>query len=97
MGVRADMSFVFVFTECPPGHLLALRQWGFHIVSTVDCPGLEKVVDVKSYIRDKFAVVVGDKRLAEELRVGAVDVGELEEFLGWLSGEGARLFKAALQ
>jgi len=38
---RAVMSFVFVFTECPPGHLLALRQWGFHIVATVDCPGLE--------------------------------------------------------
>jgi len=55
------------------------------------------VVDVKSYIRDKFAVVVGDRGLAEELRVGALDVGELEEFLGRLSGEGARLFKAGLQ
>jgi hypothetical protein len=31
---------------------------------------VEHVVDVRSYIEGKFVIIVGDRKLAEELRVG---------------------------
>jgi hypothetical protein len=51
------------------------------------------VADVRSYIEGKFVIIVGDKELAEELRVGHATVAEAEEFLRWLSKEVPPVYK----
>jgi len=78
------VSVVFIFAECPPGELLGLRRFGYSLVSTVDCQDVEKVDDVEAYIRDKFAIVVGNTELAKRLDVGHMTWDEALEFLKWL-------------
>jgi hypothetical protein len=78
---------VFIFRDCPPPHLMALAEWGFSVASLSRCPGVEHVADVRSYIEGKFVIIVDNKELAEELRVGHATVAEVEEFLRWLSKE----------
>ena len=38
---------------------------------------MEHVADVRSYIEGKFVIIVGDMKLAEELRVGHATVAEV--------------------
>jgi hypothetical protein len=38
---------------------------------------VEHVADVRSYIEGKFVIIVGDRELAEELRVGYATVAEV--------------------
>ena len=38
---------------------------------------MEHAADVKSYIEGKFVIIVGDRKLAEELRVGHATVAEV--------------------
>ncbi len=38
---------------------------------------MEHVADVRSYIEGKFVIIVGDRKLAEELRVGHDTVAEV--------------------
>ena len=54
---------------------------------------MEHVADVKSYIEGRFVIIVDDKELAEELRVGHATVAETEEFLRWLSKEVPPVYK----
>ncbi|ABO08186.1 hypothetical protein [Pyrobaculum calidifontis] len=76
-----DASVVFIFAGCPPEELLELRRFGYLLVSTADCQGVEKAVDVKAYVRGKFAVVVGDAELAKRLDVGCMAWEEALDFL----------------
>jgi hypothetical protein len=84
---------VFIFKDCPPPHLLALAEWGFSLASLSRCPGVEHVADVRSYIEGKFVIIVGDRKLAEELRAGHATVAEVEKFLQWLSKEVPAVYK----
>ena len=84
---------VLIFRYCPPPHLLALAEWGFSVASLSRCPGVEHVVDVRSYIEGRFAIIVDDRELAEELGVGYATVVEAEEFLRWLSKEVPAVYK----
>jgi hypothetical protein len=88
---------VFIFRDCPPPHLLALAEWGFSVASLSRCPGVEHVADVRSYIEGKFVIIVGDRMLAEELRVGHATVAEVEKFLRWLSKEVPAVYKPYMQ
>jgi hypothetical protein len=88
---------VFIFRDCPPPHLLALAEWGFVVASLSRCPGVEHVADVRSYIEGKFVIIVGDRKLAEELRVGHATVAEVEKFLRWLSKEVPAVYKPYMQ
>jgi len=72
---------------------MALAKWGFSVASLSRCPGVEHVADVRSYIEGKFVIIVGDRKLAEELRVGHATVAEAEEFLLWLSKEVPAVYK----
>lgn len=54
---------------------------------------MEHVADVKSYIEGRFVIIVGDRKLAEELRVGHATVAEVEKFLRWLSKEVPPVYK----
>jgi len=83
------VDVVFLFTRCPPERVLALAKWGFRIVCTADCPGVEKVADLHAYIKQKFAIVVGDPELAKKLQVANFDEAEIEEFLSWLASQQA--------
>jgi len=83
------VNVVFLFTRCPPGRVLALAKWGYRIVCTADCPGVEKVSDPHAYIKQKFAIVVGDLELARRLQVANFDVAEIEELLSWLASQQA--------
>ncbi|ABO08729.1 hypothetical protein [Pyrobaculum calidifontis] len=83
------MDVVFLFTRCPPERALALAKWGFRIVCTADCPGVEKVADPHAYIKQKFAIVVGDPDLAKRLQVANFDEAEIEELLNWLASQQA--------
>ncbi len=87
---------VFIFRDCPPPHLMALAEWGFSVASLSRCPGVEHVAD-KSYIEGRFVIIVDDKELAEELRVGYATVAEVEKFLRWLSEEVPAVYKAYMQ
>ena len=78
------MSVVFIFAGCPPEELLELRRFGYLLVSTADCQGVEKVDDVEAYIQDKFALVVGSEELAKRLDVGHMSWDEALDFLRWL-------------
>ena len=84
---------VFIFGDCPPPHLKDLVMWGFSVASLSRCPGVEHVADVKSYIEGRFVIIVGDRKLAEELRVGHATVAEVEKFLRWLSKEVPPVYK----
>jgi hypothetical protein len=84
---------VFIFRGCPPPHLKDLVMWGFSVASLSRCPGVEHVADVKSYIEGRFVIIVGDRKLAEELRVGHATVAEVEKFLRWLSKEVPPVYK----
>jgi len=88
---------VFIFRDCPPPHLMALAEWGFSVASLSRCPGVEHVADVRSYIEGRFVIIVGDRKLAEELRVGHATVAEAEEFLRWLSKEMPAVYKPYMQ
>ena len=88
---------VVIFRHCPPPHLMALAKWGFAVASLSRCPGVEHVADVRSYIEGKFVIIVGDRKLAEELRVGHATVAEAEEFLRWLSREMPAVYKPYMQ
>jgi len=88
---------VFIFRDCPPPHLMALAEWGFSVASLCRCPGVEHVADVRSYIEGKFVIIVGDRELAEELRVGHATVAEVEKFLRWLSKEVPAVYKPYMQ
>jgi hypothetical protein len=88
---------VFIFRDCPPPHLKDLVMWGFVVASLSRCPGVEHVADVRSYIEGKFVIIVGDRRLAEELRVGHATVAEVEKFLRWLSKEVPAVYKPYMQ
>ncbi|MCC6036433.1 MAG: hypothetical protein LM559_05195 [Pyrobaculum sp.] len=88
---------VFIFRYCPPPHLMALAKWGFSVASLSRCPGVEHVADVKTYIERKFVIIVGDRRLAEELGVGHATVAEVEKFLRWLSKEVPAVYKPYMQ
>jgi len=57
-----------------PGELLELKRFGYLLASTADCQGVEEVDDVETYVRGRFAVVVGNAELAKR-RGGAHDVG----------------------
>lgn len=61
--------------------------------SLARCPGVEHVADIRSYIEGKFVVIVGDKKLAEELGVGHAAVAEVEKFLRQLSKEVPAVYK----
>jgi len=88
---------VFIFRDCLPLHLMALAEWGFVAASLASCPGVEHVTDVRSYIEGKFVVIVGDRKLAEELGVGHATVAEVEKFLRWLSKEVPAVYKPYMQ
>jgi hypothetical protein len=88
---------VFIFRDCPPPHLKALVMWGFSVASLSRCPGVEHVADVKSYIEGRFVIIVGDRKLAEELGVGYATVAEVEKFLRWLSKEVPVVYKPYMQ
>jgi len=75
------VDVVFIFASCPPGELLELRRLGYRLVSTAYCQGVERVDDVKAYVRDKFAVVVGDAGLAKRLDVAYMTWDEALDFL----------------
>jgi len=81
------MSVVFIFAGCPPSELLELRRLGYRLVTTADCQGVEKVDNVEAYIRDKFAVVLGDAGLAERLRVGHMTWEEALDFIRWIQSQ----------
>ena len=53
------------------------------------CPGVEKVADPHAYIKQKFAIVVGDPDLAKRLQVANFDEAEIEELLNWLASQQA--------
>jgi len=76
-----DVSVVFIFAECPPDELLELKRFGYLLASTAECHGVEKVADVEAYVRDKFAIVVGDAGLAKRLDVGHMAWDEALDFL----------------
>jgi len=76
---------------------MALAEWGFSVASLSRCPGVEHVADVKSYIEGRFVIIVGDRWLAEELRVGRATVAEVEKFLLWLSKEVPAVYKPYMQ
>ena len=84
---------VFIFGDCPPPHLKDLVMRGFSVASLSRCPGVEHVADVRSYIEGRFVIIVGDRKLAEELRVGHATVAEVEKFLRWLSKEVPPVYK----
>jgi hypothetical protein len=88
---------VFIFRDCPPPHLMALAEWGFSVASPSRCPGVEHVADVRSYIEGRVVIIVGDKKLAEELGVGHATVAEAEEFLRWLSKEVPAVYMPYMQ
>jgi hypothetical protein len=88
---------VFIFRNCPTPHLMALAEWGISVASLCRCPGVEHVADVRSYIEGKFVIIVGDRQLAEELRVGHATVAEVEKFLRWLSKEVPAVYKPYMQ
>jgi hypothetical protein len=88
---------VFIFMYCPPPHLMALVMWDFVVASLSRCPGVEHVADVRSYIEGKFVIIVGDRKLAEELRVGYATVAEVEKFLRWLSTKVPAVYKPYMQ
>ena len=88
-----SLPVVFIFRYCPPPHLMALAKWGFSVASLSRCPGVEHVADVRSYIEGRFVIIVGDRKLAEELGVGHATVAEAEEFLLWLSKEVPAVYK----
>jgi len=67
------------------------------VASLSRCPGVEHVADVRSYIKGKFVIIVGDRELAEELRVGHATVAEVEKFLRWLSKEVPAVYKPYMQ
>jgi len=50
----------------PAGELLELKCFDCLLVSAAACQGVERVDDTETYIRDKFAVVVGSKELARD-------------------------------
>ena len=50
---------------------------------------MEKVGDIETYVRDKFALVVGDAELAKRLRVDHMSWEEALEFLRWLRSTAA--------
>lgn len=77
----------FVFRDCPPAHLVQLRLWGVEVASLSDCPNVPRVGDFRSFIKDKFVIVVGDRRLAERFGVAHSSVREVEQFLKWLMKE----------
>jgi len=83
------VDVVLLFTKCPPERALALAKWGYRIVCTADCPGVEKVADPHAYIKQKFAIVVGDPELAKKLQVANFDEAEIEELLNWLASQQA--------
>jgi hypothetical protein len=58
---------------------------------------VEHVADVKSYIEGRFVIIVGDRKLAEELGVGHATVAEVEKFLRWLSKEMPAVYKPYMQ
>jgi hypothetical protein len=88
---------VFIFRDCPPPRLKDLVMWGFSVASLSRCPGVEHVADVRSYIEGRFVIIVGDRKLAEELRVGHATVAEVEKFLRWLSKEVPAVYKPYMQ
>ncbi len=88
---------VFIFRGCPPPRLMALAEWGFVVASLARCPGVEHVTDIKRYVEGKFVVIVGDRKLAEELGVGHATVAEVEKFLRWLSKEVPVVYKPYIQ
>jgi hypothetical protein len=92
-----SLPVVFIFRYCPPPHLMALAEWGFSVASLSRCPGVEHVADVRSYIEGKFVIIVGDRKLAEELGVGHATVAEVEKFLLWLSQEVPAAYKPYMQ
>jgi hypothetical protein len=88
---------VFIFRDCLPPHLKDLVMWGFSVASLSKCPGVEHVADVRSYIEGRFVIIVGDRKLAEELGVGHATVVEVEKFLLWLSKEVPAVYKPYMQ
>jgi hypothetical protein len=92
-----SLPVVFIFRDCPTPHLKDLVMWGFSVASLSRCPGVEHVADVRSYIEGKFVFIVGDRKLAEELRVGHATVAEVEKFLRWLSKEVPAVYKPYMQ
>jgi len=76
-----DVFVVFIFAGCPPDKLLELRRFGYLLASTAECHGVEKVVDVETYVRDKFAIVGGDAGLAKRLDVAYMSWEEALDFL----------------
>jgi hypothetical protein len=92
-----SLPVVFIFRDCPPPHLKDLVVWGFVVASLSRCPGVEHVADVRSYIEGKFVIIVGDRKLAEELGVGHATVAEVEKFLRWLSKEVPAVYKPFMQ
>ena len=88
---------VFIFRDCPPPHLMALAEWGISVASLSRCPGVEHVADVRSHVEGKFVIIIGDRQLAEELRVGHATVAEVEKFLRWLSKEMPAVYKPYMQ
>jgi hypothetical protein len=76
---------------------MVLAEWGFSVASLSRCPGVGHVADVRSYIEGKFVIIVGDRELAEGLRVGHATVAEVEKFLRWLSKEVPAVYKPYMQ
>jgi len=79
----------FTLHKVPPEYALALAKWGYRIACIADCPGVEKVADHHAYVKQKFAIVVGDPELAKRLQVANFDKAEIEEFLNWLASQQA--------
>jgi len=57
------MEVAFIFAGYPSGELLELRRFGYLLVSTADCEGVENVANVEAYVQGRFAVVVGSEEL----------------------------------
>jgi len=63
------------------GEFLELKCFGYLLVSTADCQGVENVDDITAYIRGKLAVVVRGAELAKRLRVRHMAWEEALNFL----------------
>jgi len=86
------VSVVFIFAGCPPEELLELRRFGYSLASTADCQDVERIDDVETYIRDKFAMIVGSEELAKRLRVGHMSWEEAIDFLRWVHSAGINTY-----
>lgn len=93
-------SLIFIFDSCPPPIVAAkLKLWDIEVTALTDYPGLKRVLKhrLREDIHDKFAVVVGDKELAERLGVAYASYQEVEVFLQYLEKEVSPAYMPYLQ